>query len=428
MAGLNEEWSHRTLKIVEQQRGHFVMILDASLILVWLGDGAKALVGWNSLALGKSAFDLVHPNDLHVLMRGIDQQRVRPASSDKSLQVVEGLQARLLAEDGTWVWCELQAFTHLPDPELPAAGFTVRPLGPASGLEQVAHQLGGPVALDQVLASLNLFLDQRFGRGHASMLIGARWISGTLTEEILPISSVYRFLYHGDVRLLSIADDDQDVVQFVRSADAASAWIAPITLPESRHTVGAVVYLSEVVDPTFDQFRNALHTVARLAGIAVQLHTGKAELVELLTSDPVTGTLHARRLQDLVVQDHMAAVRVNVNLAAASAITYGSAFGDYFLMEVTRRIHAAVRPGDLITRLGQNEFVALLPNIISRGEVERAAARIRASLERPLSVAGRLVETDVSIGVDLRRGTEPLEDMVRRAEQQLNAAAQVTTS
>ncbi|MEO8899758.1 MAG: EAL domain-containing protein [Candidatus Dormibacter sp.] len=78
--------------------------------------------------------------------------------------------------------------------------------------------------------------------------------------------------------------------------------------------------------------------------------------------------------------------------------TFGHAAGDRYLVEVSRRFVAAVRPEDTVARLGGDEFAILLENTGGAGAV-LVAQRIIGALHAPIVIGGKDVEASVSIGV-----------------------------
>src|SRR5436305_631458 len=66
----------------------------------------------------------------------------------------------------------------------------------------------------------------------------------------------------------------------------------------------------------------------------------------------------------------------------------------------TRRFRRAVRDGDVVSRLGGEEFAVILPGASREAAVE-VAGRIRETLEERFSVSGATVDIDGSIGIAL---------------------------
>jgi diguanylate cyclase (GGDEF)-like protein len=79
----------------------------------------------------------------------------------------------------------------------------------------------------------------------------------------------------------------------------------------------------------------------------------------------------------------------------------GHETGDKLLKTVAQRIRATMRTGDLVVRMGGDEFVVVMKGIKTTQQVNDAAARINHALSAPMVVDGRTLVTTVSIGVAL---------------------------
>ncbi|WP_331254764.1 sensor domain-containing diguanylate cyclase [Methylobacterium currus] len=78
--------------------------------------------------------------------------------------------------------------------------------------------------------------------------------------------------------------------------------------------------------------------------------------------------------------------------------TLGHAAGDACLVEVSRRLRRACRDGDLVARIGGDEFAILLATS-APGIAEEVAARLIATLSRPMTWAGRIFTIGASVGI-----------------------------
>jgi diguanylate cyclase (GGDEF)-like protein/PAS domain S-box-containing protein len=79
----------------------------------------------------------------------------------------------------------------------------------------------------------------------------------------------------------------------------------------------------------------------------------------------------------------------------------GHEVGDKLLQEIAKRVRAAVRPSDVVVRMGGDEFVVVLHEVHSPDEVAGAATRINEVLSAPVMIDGRALVATVSIGVSM---------------------------
>jgi diguanylate cyclase (GGDEF)-like protein len=68
--------------------------------------------------------------------------------------------------------------------------------------------------------------------------------------------------------------------------------------------------------------------------------------------------------------------------------TIGHHAGDNVLQIVARRLRRALRPDDVVGRVGGDEFVALLAMPIEGTEVDTLANRLHGALTQPILIAG----------------------------------------
>ena len=104
--------------------------------------------------------------------------------------------------------------------------------------------------------------------------------------------------------------------------------------------------------------------------------------------------------------------------------TWGHLAGDAVLRHVSHLMAGKLRPTDLIARYGGEEFSALLPET-TLDSAALVAERLRAGIAgAPLALAesGQSVNVTLSVGVALARPDEPIEEMIRRADEALYRA------
>jgi diguanylate cyclase (GGDEF)-like protein len=156
-----------------------------------------------------------------------------------------------------------------------------------------------------------------------------------------------------------------------------------------------------------------------------------AELADASRRDALTRLPNRRAFDEELAREVARAARTGAAVAMvvldvdrfkAVNDTHGHAAGDAVLKAVAARAASVVRAGDLLARVGGEEFGILLPGA-DLARAAEAAERIRAALAAaPVEAAGRALSVTVSLGCAALAAGEAPEALVARADARLYEA------
>lgn len=139
--------------------------------------------------------------------------------------------------------------------------------------------------------------------------------------------------------------------------------------------------------------------------------TLKAEQLNKLASfDPLTGLTNRFQFQQQLSSIASNAVATNNQMALLVLDmdgfkeindTLGHSTGDEVLKVVAQRLETVVRTGDVVSRLGGDEFTVIIREASDKEEVKTVAQRIVDSIATPMVVDGHELQVGVSIGASL---------------------------
>jgi diguanylate cyclase (GGDEF)-like protein/PAS domain S-box-containing protein len=249
---------------------------------------------------------------------------------------------------------------------------------------------GGTFSLDGAVASAEVF---RTG-------LPARFDTTTVTEQDPAYETIERF-----------------------SITAAIA--APITVGGSLWGTIGVAFSNRPCPPRAEQ---RLQEFAHLVSLAISNAEAWAALSQQASTDPVTGIANYRAFHTRL---HSEVERARRYARALSLVvldldhfksvndTHGHQLGDQVLAEVARRLDENARDGELVARIGGEEFAWLMPETHGN-DAYLAAERVRRAIERePYPNVGALT---VSAGVCAIEPDCDADELFRRADAALYVA------
>ncbi len=100
----------------------------------------------------------------------------------------------------------------------------------------------------------------------------------------------------------------------------------------------------------------------------------------------------------------------------------GHAAGDALLREVSRRLKACVRDGELLARLNGDEFAVLIEQQASAATVARVAERIATAMSKPFHLGSTDAVVSASLGMALSSIGDAADELMRHADVAMHVA------
>jgi diguanylate cyclase (GGDEF)-like protein len=189
------------------------------------------------------------------------------------------------------------------------------------------------------------------------------------------------------------------------------------------------------VEERAQAIRNDKGELLRFDGIAIDISerkTYEARIEYLADHDALTNLPNRNLLGDRITQA-MAHVRRNGLLLALLFLdldrfkdvndSFGHAFGDALLLEVSGRIKQVVREGDTVARHGGDEFIILLTDIQQPQDVSAVALKIFSAFSTPFLISGHELFVSTSIGATLYPDDgDDLQSLLRNADTAMHRA------
>lgn len=163
------------------------------------------------------------------------------------------------------------------------------------------------------------------------------------------------------------------------------------------------------ISPILDDEQKITHFIGVSEDISAKKKTLE-QIEQLAFYDPLTRLGNRRLFKEQLAVELKKAVRNNtvfalfyLDLDDFKQIndTLGHDAGDALLQKIADRLRSTLRNSDLISRIGGDEFVVMLPDVSGSAEVGLVATKVLESISKPMLLNGGEVKVTVSLGITM---------------------------
>lgn len=359
----------------------------------------------------------------HLMAKQEDQSVDSPSGRNGSMEdriLGNGLELCVRTQAGSTVPVQV-SLTQITDREASGETWTLllmqdlRPLrgGEDSTVEQRYWQLFNQnqvgliwAQLDGTVLSCNPAAAEMFGYASSEDFEGGSFIQH----------------FRGDL------EERRRTVEQLRSEGEVSTWNVPMERRDGRpFTILENLALHE--DPEQD----APVVVSSFVEVTQQARLWQ-ELKEMAYHDPLTGLPNRRFLKQQASRIFSLADRreryagvAYLDLDGFKAVNdeWGHETGDEVLVSIAERMERSTREGDVIARIGGDEFAMLLADLDAPDDALAATRRIVRVFDDPFNVGDKQLSLDLSAGIaTFPTDGEDIDELLQRADQAMYEAKQ----
>ncbi len=173
------------------------------------------------------------------------------------------------------------------------------------------------------------------------------------------------------------------------------------------------------------------HTLSRTIRHSITRKAHELKLQHAANHDGLTGLAHKSHFHDELERAIARHRRTHTSLSVALLDlnefkpindTHGHLAGDFVLQTVAHRLNGLVRKGDLVGRLGGDEFGILLENIDTPAQLDPLFTQFQDYLSQSIDFQGRSLQVGCSLGVaHYPQDGEDLTQLMSSADQRMYA-------
>jgi diguanylate cyclase (GGDEF)-like protein/PAS domain S-box-containing protein len=377
---------------------------DSRAVFLEADANTTAILGWDAEELvGQQTLDFVHPDDHDA---GIEAWMAMLAMPG----VAQPTRLRHRRKDGSWLWLEVTNNNRLADPDhqdilsdLVDISDEMAAHEELRARERLLHRIAEtlPIGLCQADSERRIV----YANERLHEILGAP-PAATIDEQLAPVlGDDWSALGAALSSALGDGVDSDVEVQIQRSGRGpvrrCLARIRALTDDDGAPT-GAIVCVEDIT--TSWQMRAELERRASY-DMLTRCHN-RSSVMAALEAALAPGA-----------DTDTAVIFVDIDRFKAVNDRFGHAAGDDLLVVVANRLTAAIRDGDILGRIGGDEFLVVCSKVHSPAEALEVGQRIAETLRGDVALAQVKVSVTASVGVACGERTDlGADELVRHAD------------
>ncbi len=360
---------------------------DAHALIVDVDEATTQLLGWTrEEMIGRRGSEFMHPDDQPLAVDNWIEMLVSPGPGRR-------VRLRHRRKDKSWVWFEVTNHNLLNDPDYHCV---------VSEIVDVSEEMAAHELLDGLAKAIPVGLFQVDTSGHVVY-------TNDRLHEILGVEREDTV----DAQLASVKDTDRAALSVALDEVLASGQPADIEVELSVPSSGELRFCA-VGLRSFSQDDGPITGAIGCVADITDSTRMREELRRRATFDELTGCYNRASIMSTLEthiasgerQAERAVVFVDLDRFKDVNDRAGHAAGDELLKAVAERLRSVLREGDMLGRIGGDEFLAVCPDVGGPEQAMMLAERLAEAQLDEIRVAKGAIAARASIGVAWTSGEE----------------------